>query len=122
MGNETQVHAESALESEIERYQTMQISIASNLNSWSSILSDISQKMHHQLLGNLETLEHVESQGDRDGVQDNKKLFRRENLNCLMRNPIKANIGRIDGLRKAIKELESKINTVNNNTRGSNGS
>jgi hypothetical protein len=121
MGSDNKTQVEDA-ESELERYQTMQISIASNLSSWVNILHDISQKMHHQLLGNLDTLEHIENQEDQSNSSSDRKVFRKENLNALMKNPIKASIGRIDGLRKTIKELELKINSVNNNQRGSHGS
>lgn len=81
--------------------------------------------MNYQILGNCDVLIHMTHQSSKndsdmivpvDGDGNilsqqpvSKPVFQENQINALIKNPVKLALGRINGLRKAIDNLESQI-------------
>lgn len=99
-----------------------------NMNSLQNILNDISSKLNHQILGNCDVLENMEfrraGQGSQQGNQpegepkpddspEALKAFYKENIDSLIRNPVRLALGRLNGVNKSIAKLKEQAGLVN---------
>lgn len=83
-----------------ENQSSAKNSVGENLNSFYHIIGDIIGSLDKQTLGNLSILENKINSGDVICIKD---------IDLLVKQPIKLVIGRVNGLRKIVKSLQSQI-------------
>lgn len=99
-------------------------SVLGNVTSLTNIIHDIISMMNYQVLGNCDVLLHMTEQSSRnDGLivpvdgegrqlsdePIKKNLFQADQINALIKNPVKLALGRINGLKKVVAHLEEQL-------------
>lgn len=116
-------HGQDCQPSEIEAMREAMRSAEASLHSLSCIITDITLKVNHQVLGNCETLkfmeakivgeditvESLELKSEQEFKQVKMKVLQSQQIEGLIINPVKSLLGRINGLHKIISQVREKL-------------
>lgn len=83
---------------------------AENLSGLQNILQDISNALHFQVLGNCDVLKRVRRI---DAGEQDIAIFSDEKIECLIRDPVRKILGRLNGLKGRLNDLERVISSRN---------
>jgi hypothetical protein len=92
--------------------------LLSNISNLRSIIKDITQKLHHQVIGNCNVLENIEivrltrEGGEKLNAIDGQPIvipvFCKTRVDALVRNPVRFALGRLNGLGRVLDKLEEQ--------------
>jgi len=89
-----------------------------NFSSLRNILDDISGRLSHQVLGNCDVLEKTDLKANgftpiaeqkSTSLQPEIQAFRTEQINTLIRQPVKLTLGRLNGLKKVLDKIKDQM-------------
>ena len=88
-----------------------------NLVSLCNIVEDIALKLNHQVLSNCDILVHLEAKLGNSSVkvldQNDQavtlKVFQSNNIDSLIKSPLRLSLARLGGLKKVFNDLKAQV-------------
>lgn len=93
--------------------------VSENLNSLCNIVEDIAFKLNHQILSNCDILIHLEARTgnaevkvlDQNDQVTTLKVFQTNNIDALIKSPLRLSLARLNGLKKVFDQLKKQVET-----------